>query len=285
MAEQVPTNGFAVPPLPAGQPLQPGPAQQPQQPQPQVPQAPQPVQQPAPQAPAAPADANADLLNLLQGFLATQQPATPAPVAPAIQGDFDPSEVREVTSDDPYAASMLSVLTASAPGLDVERLLGRALLANDAALMDVAYLQDKYPAQAQNILNIARGLVEHNKVQGARREAAVHTAAGGKANWDAAAAVFKQQAPSTLRQIAQVLFEQGNDEAGAKLVTMFAQQQGVVPQAGDFIQGGGGQSVTQALDKAGFQAELRKLNPQEAGFEQARDALFQRRHLGKQLGR
>lgn len=284
MSEQVQTNGFVVPPIPAAQQASIAPSQAPQPtglqalvPPQQTPQQAEPQQPQQPQQ-----NQNPDLLALLQGFL--QQPQQEQQ-APQQQEVFDESEISEMSENDPLANSMLSVLGAAAPGLDIDRLLSKALTQNDVGLIDVAYLQEKYPQNAQQLLTIARGLVEHAKTQGERRQNAIFQTAGGKEQWAAAAAAFKQSAPAALKQIAQVLFEQGNDTAGAQLVLGFAQQAGAVVQPGQFLQGGGAAPAGQALSKAEFQAALQKLNPNAEGFEQKRAELFQRRQLGKQLGR
>lgn len=279
MSEQVPTNGFAVPPIPQNQSLNPAP----QVPSLQglVPPAPAPAQEQPQQQPQQ----NADLVALLQGFLKQPQGQQPQVQEQEQAVEFDASEASELAEDDPLANSMLSVIGVVAPSIDIERFLSKALLANDASLIDVAYVQEKFPQSAQQLLTIARGLIDHSKAQGARREAAVHAAAGGKENWTAAAAVFRQSAPPAIKQIAQVLFERGQDVAAAQLVVGFSQQSGALASPGTFVQGGGANFGGQALDKATFQTELRKLNPNEVGYEQKRADLFARRQQGKALGR
>ncbi len=276
MTQPVPTDGFNAP---AGAPAN-------------VPaSAPPPDAKPGfvPPAPApAPATASADVAALtaaLTAALAAQSApasAAPAPVAGVVPGSIP-------SGDDPIIDGLTAALGTAVPGIDLERLLGKAIEYGDAKLIDNAYLLEKGGANAASLLKIAQGIVQsvQAKAEAVAKEA--YSLAGSQENWDAATAAFNQKADPALRAVVVQMLDSKNTEqikAAAKLVVEFAKGGGLIPQPGSLIQNFGSAPATgQALSKDEFQAELRKLNPQDRGFAAAREQLYARRQLGKQLGR
>lgn len=288
-AVSVPTNGFGVPPVPAGATTNEGrpPASS---------MTPGFVSQPAAPAPAAPAAAaqptagtftQADLDAAVKAALA----GTAAPAAPTGAPTITPGAAVNVgelsTATDPVLKSMTDMFTASGTGIDLDRAIGKALVYGDAALIDIAYLTEKGGANAANLSIMAKAIVSRVVDQAAAGEQAAFAAAGGKAQWQAAAGVFDQKAPAHTKLVVKSMLDSGNPEliaAASKTIVEFASGSGFVPVAPGLqapTSGGGG---VQALDKNGFQAELRKLNANSPSFEQDRQALFVRRHMGKKLG-
>jgi hypothetical protein len=92
-----------------------------------------------------------------------------------------------------------------------------------------------------------------------------------------------------LKVVVAKLLDSGDSnaiKAAAQTVVDFAGNKGLVPAPGQFLgAGANAANAAQALDKAGFQQELRKLDPNSRTFQQDRDALFARRQLGKNMGR
>jgi len=291
---------FQVPPageparVPNGNPIA-GPGQQPGW-VPQGQPAAQPGAQPA-QPPAQPA-ASPDMANLvamLQTALGNKAPdgaATP-PAAPAaterpawMQDSANTFDVSSI--EDPILRSMATVMQTVGKGVDLDRVMANALAHGDARLIDVAYLQEKSPDNAQQLAEIARGIVEGVVAKSAAIEKSVHALAGGEAGWDAATAAFNAAAPQELRvTVAQMLnsTNEGLITAGAKIVAEFGKGSGMIPQAGaPLLNAAPGAAAGQGLSKASFQAELIKLRPDTPGYEEARTALFARRSLGKRSG-
>ena len=298
---QVPNQGFQVPP--AGDPprmpngngnpiaapnQQPGWVQNPgQQPQQQT-------QQPAPQN-QQPADLT-NVVALLQAALAGQQ--APAPQAPAQQpaadavrpnwmqssaNEFDVNQI-----NDPIIKSMATVLQTAGKDLDLDRVLGKALAFGDPALVDVAYLRDAGGPQAAQLAEIAKGIVQAVNAKAEAVTNEVYASVGGEAVWHASVAAFNQSAPHELKVTVAQMLDSANEnfiKAGAKIVAEFGRNSGLIPQQGAPLLNSASAGVQgQGLTREQFQAELRKIDPNSPGFEQAREALFARRALGKRSG-
>jgi len=183
---------------------------------------------------------------------------------------------------------MTAMLTSSTAGLDINRALGNALTHGNAALIDKAYIIEKGGAQAAHLIAIAEGIVARVEAQAAEGAQAVYAVAGGEQQWNVAAAAFDKGAQPHVKQVVKQMLDSGNAEsakAAAQMVLDHAKASGLIPVAPGLVHAGaGGAGGASGLDKIGFQAELRKLNANAPGFEQARADLFQRRTLGKSLG-
>jgi hypothetical protein len=290
MAEAIAVSGFNIPPVPAGAqvnehsreaaPVAPSPAarqtfQQPAQLEFQsiLPQNQPQEQQPA-QAPASDAT--------LQALLAALTGAKPAPQPAPVQQSNLPAAV----GGDGVTVGLTNILASS--GLDVNRAIGNALTHGDASLVDAAYIKEAGGAQAAHLLAVATGLIEHATRAEAALAQSVYAASGGEQNWRAALGAFEASAPGHLQAVVRTLYDSkdpSNVDAATKTILEFAKQAGaIITPAGLLTADAAGGSV-QALDKAGFQAEMQKLDKNARGYEQARAELFVRRHAGKQLGR
>lgn len=284
--EQVPTNGFGVPPIPgnaqqSGTPPAPAPA----------PPGPQGFQLPPAVPPAPGGFTQADIDKAVAAAIAAK-PATPAAPAPAVpQAPLgNPAaalDIADAAASDTLLNSLTQTFTALGNGVDINRAIGHALTLGNPALIDNAYLAEKGGAHAAQLQALAASIVGRVQEQTKAAESAVYAAAGDKANWDAAAAAFNLKAPAHLKAVVAKLLESGNPEAigsGAQYVLDYARQQGLVPQAASLVQGGAGVASAQALTKDQFQDALFKMDKNARGYEQARADLFARRQVGKQLG-
>lgn len=298
----VPSQGFNVPP--AGDPprmpnqgngnpivapnQQPGWVQNPgQQPQQQT-------QQPAPQN-QQPADLS-NVVALLQAALAGQQaPAQQAPAqqpaADAVRPNWMQSSANEFDVNqinDPIIKSMATVLQTAGKDLDLDRVLGKALSFGDPALVDVAYLRDAGGPQAAQLAEIAKGIVQAVNAKAEAVTNEVYSSVGGEAVWHSSVAAFNQSAPHELKVTVAQMLDSTNEnfiKAGAKIVAEFGRNSGLIPQQGAPLLNSASAGVQgQGLTREQFQAELRKIDPNTPGFEQAREALFARRALGKRSG-
>lgn len=291
----VPAQSFQVPPagtparVPNGNPIaapdqNPGWVQQGAQPVVPEPVAPQPAQP----------DMNS-VVAMLQAALAGKpvEPATPA-------GDVNPASVRpswmqssvnafDVSSiDDPIIRSMATVMQTVGKDLDLDRVLGKAMAYGDPKLIDEAYLRDAAGANAQQLAEIARGIVQAVEAKAGSVTAAVYAEVGGEAQWNSSVAAFNQSAPPELRMTVAQMLDSTNEKfikAGAKIVAEFGKSSGMIPQVGaPQLNTAAAGLVGQGLSKSQFQAELVKLRPETKGYEEAREALFTRRALGKRAG-
>ena len=296
---QVPNQGFQVPPagdpprMPNGNPIaapnqQPGWVQNPgQQPQQQT-------QQPATQN-QQPADLS-NVVALLQAALAGQQaPAQQAPAqrpaADAVRPNWMQSSANEFDVkqiNDPIIKSMATVLQTAGKDLDLDRVLGKALSFGDPALVDVAYLRDAGGPQAAQLAEIAKGIVQAVNAKAEAVTNEVYASVGGEAVWHSSVAAFNQSAPHELKVTVAQMLDSTNEnfiKAGAKIVAEFGRNSGLIPQQGAPLLNSASAGVQgQGLTREQFQAELRKIDSNSPGFEQAREALFARRALGKRSG-
>lgn len=273
-------GGFNVPPAP-GAATSPG-------------GAPSGVQSPQ-QAPQGP-DLNAAIAALTQALQPADQPAGTTGTT-EVPGSIEPGELpRDLNSvdidglNDPVLQSMAYAMTAGAPkGFDLNRAMGLALERGDSALVDVAYIRDKFGADAEHRIRIAQGIVQSVQQQSQAAAEGAYAEAGGREQWQVSAGAFNSQAPEELKLAVVQLLDSGDPnlvKAGARLVVQFSRSAGVVPQQGQHYRPGAATPApAMALDKHGFQAELRKLDPYSREFESQRAELFRRRELGRQLGR
>lgn len=298
---QVPNQGFQVPPagdpprMPngSGHPIA-APNQQPGWVQNQGQQ-----QQPQAQQPAQQGQQPADLTNvvaMLQAALAGQQAPTqqaPAqqPAADAVRPDWMQSSANEFDVNqinDPIIKSMATVLQTAGKDLDLDRVLGKALAFGDPALVDVAYLRDAGGPQAAQLAEIAKGIVQAVNAKAEAVTTDVYNSVGGEAVWHSSVAAFNQSAPYELRVTVAKMLDSTNEnfiKAGAKIVAEFGRNSGLIPQQGAPLLNSASAGVQgQGLSREQFQAELRKIDSNSPGFEQAREALFARRALGKRAG-
>lgn len=285
MAEQVPTNGFVAPPgvnIPPSN-MEPGFVQNPAQP-PANPA-------PAAQAPATTNDAlNTQVQALLTALQAQNAATASVTAAPATEaktpGGYN--DLDAATIDDPILRSMATVMQTVGKDLDMDRVFSKAIEHGNPALLDLAYLREKGGANAPQLITIAEGIVQAVNAQADATTKEVHALAGGSTQWDASVAAFNTGAPQELRQVVALMLDSKNKSqinAGAKLVVEFAKGSGMIPNVNPLVQNGGSAvSAAQALTKEGFQAELRKLNPNAREYHAEREALFARRAMGRRLG-
>lgn len=313
-AQPVPVQGFAVPPAPAGTAQHSREVPTPNPAPAGVPSIPAIATGPsaAPQAqPQKPANTHAD-------FLATQ-PVTPAldpRLTALLQQEAarkDPLANQEVQKpditkpedrrpegglndidlgslDDPQLKALGELLIASAPSLDIERALGKAIEYMDPNLIDHRYIQEATGDKAKALSTLAEQIVNTAKVQGEATVNAIYQGAGGQENWNAAVALFNKQAPLHMRQVAAELLDSknfGKIKSGAQFVLEYANQQGGLTQQPQYQNANAARGdAAQALNKAQFQQELQKLVPehQNPNWLAQRSELYRRRELGKQLG-
>lgn len=315
MAEtfQVPTNGFAVPPAggapaapapsaPVGVPPAPGAhvsgnGQPIQMLPPGVQPNPAPFAQPSPQAqPQAPAQAalpTVDLAALQALIQGTQPQAAATPAAPA-EGSNLPEWAGEslhsfdtASISDPQTKMLAQTLQTLGKDVDLNRALGAALTHSNPDLVDVAYLAEKGGANAQAIAQLGKTLVQAVAAQAEAQTQKVYALVGGEQQWNVAVAAFNATADLGMRQAVAKMMNSGDTsmiDYGAAVIAQYARG-GAVPQPHQGVGAlAGGGVALQGLSKAEFQAELQKLNPRAQGYDEAYNALANRRAAGKASG-
>lgn len=283
-----PANPQPTPKPASAQPDEPNQLQQYQQLPPHF-QAPTPA---APE-PAPAANPAADLTALLAALSGAQPAQTPAPAPtpqPAPQPAPAPASIDAVVSvaGDPMVQSLGQVLS-SVEGLDLNRVLGKALEYGDVALIDTAYLSEKAGAQAEQLKAVANSIVQAQLQYEARIETTVFQKFGGEQNFDAAMSFFGKQAPKEMVQYVKGMIDAKNPaliEQASNLVLDFVKMQGAHLQPAGLVQAGAGlgSGAGAPLDKASFKAEIAKLDPRSPSYDQERSALYQRRAAGKASG-
>lgn len=287
MTEPVRTEGFNVPGAgsvidggkPNLPPLNPLPGFVPQP-------APAPVAEAAP-APAQPVPA-ADGLQAAIAALAAALPKPAEPV-PAPAGEESLNNFDASTLEDPVLRSMATVMQTVGKGLDMDRVLAKAIETGNPEFIDVAYLKEKGGENANELITIAQGIVKSVGERAQSIATSIHSLAGGEANWNASTGVFNQRAPVELRTVVATMLDSGKENlitAAAKMVVEFSKGSGFVPNVQPTLESGfASVPAAQALSKDEFQAELRKLNPNDRNYIAVRGELFARRNMGKQLGK
>lgn len=226
-----------------------------------------------------------------------QQTGKPTPaVVPAPEAQSVPVSasaamdmLAPAATSDPVLGGMLKVFESGVPGLDKARALGNALTHGDVKLIDTAYLREKGGAQAESLIEIAKGIVEHATNAAAAATQEIFTLAGGEQNWNAATAAFNKGAPDYLKQFVVSAMNSGNRsqiKAAAENVVAYAKQSGLVATPGTgFVQSGGGApGSAQGLSKADFQKAHAALDPNARDYIERKGELMGRRQIGKQLG-
>lgn len=273
-ATQVAITGFNVPPVPGAAPA----------PQGLPPLPPASEQVPGFVTPQKGGFTQADIDAAVAAARATPAPAAPAP-APAVP--VAPVPVSGAASD-PLLDSYTEAFGAIGAGLDISRAIGHALQFGKPELIDSAYIDEKGGAQAAQLKVIAKAIVERVQSKSVEDASVAYTLAGGTDQWNAAMGAFNHAAPSHLKQVVSNMINSGAPDqikAGAQVVIDYAQSGGFITKAPEMVQAGAaGITPAQALDKAGYQEALQKLDKQDRNYYANREALFARRKAGVARG-
>lgn len=241
---------------------------------------------PAPVAPAAAPQFTPEQL-AAAAFLQSQQAQPVQPAAP-VAPEAAPS-LKDVQIEDPALAAQAQLFTTFAPEVDIDRALGLAVERGDPSLIDVKYLQEVAPDKAAQLATVAKTIVGEVQRVAALGTKLAHEAAGSEANWDAAAALFKQSASEYERDFVASLLKSTDPaklKAAAERVVEFAKAKGAQVTPAVTLQPGSAATVGgEALSAAEFRAALSKLDPMSADFAAQEAELLNRRKLGRQLGR
>lgn len=220
------------------------------------------------------------------------KPDAPKPEAKPIEPK-PAGGLNDLTPDDienPQVRALGELLLSTAPNLDLNRAIGKAIEYGDPNLIDDAYLKEAGGDRAKALGLLAKQIVEAVAVQSEATTNAIYNDAGGKPSWDAAVALFNKNAEAHVKEVAINLLNSTNHskiKSGAKFILDYAKNAGGLPTPG-VLAGDGGAAAPGGvgLSKEQYLAEIRKVKPehQNPKFAQEREELFQRRKVGKNQG-
>lgn len=263
---------------------------------------------PAPATPADTAPANIDPATYaaFQKWQADQAATTTAgtqtppaePEAPQgaagdesylLGADAATSTLRNVALNDPYLRTTMQAVEMVAPKLDMARALGNAVDRVDATLIDRAYIREVGGEQAERLIQMAEGIVQHCDAEVTRTITGIHAAAGGEQQFKSAVAVFNSKAPAYLKQAVLEGFnslDKTRIQSATQALLEFVKDSGALPTAPTgHVQGNAAVPHSEmALSKEAFQTERLKLNRNDAQYANKERELMARRQLGKRMG-
>lgn len=228
---------------------------------------------PAADAPAVPPAPNA------------QTPAEAPPADP-----LKPASTDEINTGNKALDVAVSsfIRSTGATDADIQRATKNALEYSDPALIDDAFLQERFKDRWEEAKQIAAAVVEQSGIERQRLVDAVYATAGDKAQWDASLAVYKQHAQPGLQKAIQMMFDSGDAASvkeAAALVVDFAKNSGVIPSASGRVVAGAGTADAVGLSAQELQAAMSKLNSSSRNYATDYKKLIELRRIGKSLGK
>lgn len=146
---------------------------------------------------------------------------TPAPAAPVSLNSTDALDIALET-----VANAAKVSEA-----DLDRALSKALEFKNAALIDKAFIKEKFGAFAPQFELLAEQAVQSRVQKEQAVQSKLATAAGSDQNWATARDLFNTSADPALKEVVRSLYNAGSDaafDAATKMVLDHAQSKGVV---------------------------------------------------------
>lgn len=251
-----------------------------------------------PQQAEAKQPTNADLLAAKQASLKAEaaeqvpgkNPAEPEPESDEAKPESDNADAEDLAqTGDPVLDAGIKMMQ-SVAGLnasDVERIMAKAYESGDSADVDSAFIKERFGEHAAYVEQLSKAYIDRTNEKVGSVVKAVHEAAGGAEQWGLMNETFKQHAPQYLQKAAQAMADIQDFMGASEVIIEFAKQSGMVPVAGQHIQGGGA-VANGALSAKGFSEELAKLRSEagsrsfESGPIKAKyDTLVRRRQAGR----
>ncbi len=180
------------------------------------------------------------------------------------------------------------IRSTGATDADLQRAVKNAIEYNDPALIDDAFLTDRFKDRAGEARQIAEAVLEQAGIERQRVVESVYAAAGDKAQWDASLAVYKQHATPGLQKAIQTMFDSGDAgsiKEAAALVVSFAKDSGVIPSVGGRVVAGAGTADAAGLSQSDFTSAMGKLNPSSRSYRADYSKLIELRRVGKSIGK
>lgn len=180
------------------------------------------------------------------------------------------------------------IKSTGASDADIQRACKNAIEYGDPALIDDAFLKERFKEKADDARAIVEAVLEQAQIEKTKLIDAVHTAAGGEAQWAESLAAYKQHAPAGLQKALKLMFESGDAgsvKEAAAMVVEFAKGSGVLTSAGTRQVAGSGTQDSQGLSKAEFQQAMSKLNTSSRTYTADYNRLIEMRRVGSSLGK
>lgn len=189
---------------------------------------------------------------------------------------------------DPIIKSMALMFRNVAKGADLDRALGNAIRYADSRLVDSAYLREIGGENANDLIEMAKGIVEGVIQQARSFEQSVYAEAGGEKQWYQAVNIFNSKAPEELRVTIANMIDSRDEKlirAATRMVVNFNNNSGFAPVVKPTLAHTAVTQAQQGLSEAEFDKALRGLNMFDKNFAQQRNELIRQRLIGKQAGR
>ncbi|QHJ82066.1 MAG: hypothetical protein [Caudoviricetes sp.] len=238
----------------------------------------------------------AEILAAIQGKQTVQPAAVPSadisstPAADVVKDALGTPAKDEINTGNKALDVAVSsfIRSTGASDEDLQRATANALAYNDPALIDDAFLKERFKDRWEEAKQIAEAVLEQTGVERQKLVDSVYAVAGDKAGWDASLAVYKQHAAPGLQKAIQMMFD-SNDAASIKeaaaLVVDFAKGSGVLPAAGGRVVAAAGVVDAGGLSAAELKAAMNKLNPSSRTYATDYAKLIELRRVGRDLGK
>ena len=172
---------------------------------------------------------------------------------------------------------------------DISKAMEAAYEAGDAKYIDKEFLKSRFGDKADQAIALAEAVFEADSQAQKDLLDSVYSTAGGKEQFDACSALFREHAKPAMRAVVKNMLDSGDPEAvreAASLIAEFGKQSGVlVEKAGSRQIAAAGVVPGQGLSAQEFQAARQQLNPMSRSYRDDLAKLIDMRRLGKQLGK
>lgn len=172
---------------------------------------------------------------------------------------------------------------------DISKAMEAAYEAGDAKYIDKEFLKSRFGDKADQAIALAEAVFEADAQAQKDLLDSVYSTAGGKEQFDACSALFKEHAKPAMRAVVKNMLDSGDPEAvreAASLIAEFGKQSGaMVEKDGSRQIAAAGVVPGQGLSAQEFQAARQQLNPMSRSYRDDLAKLIDMRRLGKQLNK
>lgn len=172
---------------------------------------------------------------------------------------------------------------------DISKAMEAAYEAGDAKYIDKEFLKSRFGDKADQAIALAEAVFEADSQAQKDLLDSVYSTAGGKEQFDACSALFREHAKPGMRAVVKSMLDSGNPDAvreAASLIAEFGKQSGaMVEKDGSRQIAAAGVVPGQGLSAQEFQAARQQLNPMSRSYRDDLAKLIDMRRLGKQLNK
>ena len=172
---------------------------------------------------------------------------------------------------------------------DISKALAAAYEAGDVKYIDKEFLKERYGDKSEQAIALAEAVFEADTQAQQALLDSVYSAAGGKEQFEACSALFKEHAKPAMRAVVKNMLDSGDPEAvreAASLIAEFGKQSGaLVEKEGSRQLATAGVVPGQGLTAQEFHTARHALNPLSKTYHDDLARLMDLRRLGKQTGK